>query len=421
MALFVPLGVPAYEGTIEKGEIKFIIDIEDNNADKLLIQVRQGNSVIYEEEFTDGEMLKVGSHDWYWDGFDKHGILDTKLLTDYTNLNLLSKVWYGDDQVFDTVDFEAEYSEVDWVDVRIDKPAMRIDVLIRVNLTDGGAVGTEDDCKTMGRSRRAPIRTVCPWDEISNEALSNEGKPHIVARDKSFGELKELVIEGVNTYWSRRYSNTEGTIISNQSWEIIVSAENSDDSDISLNDIPLIYNTNNPWSRSGNPGSSDFGDGNSMDELATLLPDGVVQRISYNRGYIYHSNWKEWYPTHPIHQNKGWLYNEEDDENEEFKETSAHELGHEILQAYGGGVYSWQHKGSSYYLPQDTKPVGEESFEEEWINRDFMEHTKGENTPVSGEIDLMKYYNTYSDYKERKVASSEDVVGLIWLTKLNFK
>lgn len=47
--------------------------------------------------------------------------------------------------------------------------------------------------------------------------------------------------------------------------------------------------------------------------------------------------------------------------------------------------------------------------------------SNGENTPKSGEIDLMKYYNDYSDYKDRIVASEQDVKGLLWLTKLSLK
>ncbi len=409
MALFVPLGISAYDGTKEKDTIKFFIDIEENNADKLLIQVRNGSNLIYEEEITEGPMLKVGSHPWYWDGFDKNGILDTKLLTEATNLNLLSKVWLDDEIEFETVDFKAEYSEVKWVDIKIDKNNKLINVNLRVNLTDGGAYGV--DCTNVSGSIKEgiPPRTICPWDKIPQKATSKTN-PIIKKRTKSFDKLKQMVLDGINTYWSRRSSNTKQTIISNENWEIIVNAVNTNNSDVSLNDIPLIYNTNNPWSRSGNPGDNHLGDGNIMDELAKLLPDGIVQRISYNVGYIKYSN--------------GWFYNHESDENKEFEETSAHEIGHEILQAFGGNVYSWQHKGSSYYMPQDKKPIGEESFKEEYINMDYMEDTKGESYPKNGEeIDLMKYYHGKrpSDFYKRRVANEKDVVGLLWLAKLKLQ
>lgn len=77
--------------------------------------------------------------------------------------------------------------------------------------------------------------------------------------------------------------------------------------------------------------------------------------------YIYNDNWKDYYKSHSVYLNKGWEYITDLKEEKEFEFTCAHEIGHEILQAYGGTVFSWQHKGSSYYLPQDTKPVGKES------------------------------------------------------------
>ncbi|MBE0393156.1 hypothetical protein [Flavobacterium sp. PL002] len=53
-----------------------------------------------------------------------------------------------------------------------------------------------------------------------------------------------------------------------------------------MNDIPLIYNTNVAWSRSGNTGGS-YKDNNLDDEIMGMLSEGLVQRISYNAGYIY--------------------------------------------------------------------------------------------------------------------------------------
>ena len=410
MLSFVPLGVSSYEGKQEKGDIKFTIDIEDNDADKLLIQVRDGANVIYEEEITEESMLKIGSHPWYWDGFDNNGILDTKILTEATNLNLLSKVWLEDEVEFETIDFKASYEEVRWVDVKINKSTKRIDVTLRVNLTDGGAYGI--DCTNVSGSIKDGIspRTICPWDKIPKNAISVK-KPILKQRTKRFEELKQMVLDGINTYWSRKSTKTKGTIIDGENWEVIVTAVNTDDSSISLNDIPLIYNTNNSWSRSGNPGDSHFGDGNMMDELAKLLPDGIVQRISYNLGYIF-----EYFYL------KNWDYQTDNAEEEEFKVTAAHEIGHEILQAYGGNVYSWQHKGSSYYMPQNKKPIGKESFKEESINLDYMEETKGENyPPVGSEVDLMKYYHNEKDQKNRIVANAKDVQGLLWLAKLRLR
>ncbi|MFK8303494.1 hypothetical protein ACI75Y_11350 [Capnocytophaga stomatis] len=71
-------------------------------------------------------------------------------------------------------------------------------------------------------------------------------------------------------------------------------------------------------------------------------------------------------------------------------------------------------------MPQDTKPLeGEEDFLDKITHWDKMD-TYGENYPVSGEIDLMKYYNGYRPEKasERIIASEQDILGLIWLTKM---
>ena len=422
MPIFVPLGIPAFDGSEEKGKIKFTLGIEHNNADKMLLQIRDGAEPFYEEKITDPSMLTEGSHTWYWDGFDENGILDTAFLTK-ARLNLLMKVWRKDNAEFSTQDFKANYEEVNWVDVKINKNTKRIDVTLRVNLTDGGERGIKCIEKDIDPDPkiRVPMK-ICPWDKIPEEALSYHKEPIIKNRTKSFEELKQMALDGLNKYWSRHQGNIGKNIkINDEKYEVFVNAINTTDSDNSLDDIPLIYNTNKPWSRSGNPGSSDLGDGNTMDELAKVLPDGVVQRISYNVGYVFHSNWKN-YPKHrTIYKNKGWEFNSDISESEDFKETSAHEIGHEIIQAFAGTVYSWQHKGSSYYLPQDAKPVGKESFKEEYINRDFMEETKGENTPKTGEIDLMKYYNDYSNYKDRIIANEKDVISLLWLTKLELK
>jgi hypothetical protein len=103
------------------------------------------------------------------------------------------------------------------------------------------------------------------------------------------------------------------------------------------------------------------------------------------------------------------------------------------LKAFSDYTNSWQHKGSSYLFPQDTKPPADASFGTKlWENLKHIDHlpeTSGENYPLSGEIDLMKYYNDnvlggqskQPNYFKRIVAAEKDVFGLIWLTKIKFK
>ncbi len=183
--------------------------------------------------------------------------------------------------------------------------------------------------------------------------------------------------------------------INEEAYEVYVNGMNTEINHI--NSMVLIYNTNNDWGRSGNP--------------------GVLARTFYNVGYLEFSD--------------GWGYDTEEKEEKDFKLTAAHELGHTILESYGGVTYSWQHKGSSYLFPQDEKPVkGNEAFID-FFKKDNMKEYFGEYYPREGEIDLMKYYNyemnvmdrriTVNMKEERSIAAEKDVLGLIWLTKIKLK
>jgi hypothetical protein len=102
-----------------------------------------------------------------------------------------------------------------------------------------------------------------------------------------------------------------------------------------------------------------------------------------------------------------WDYQITNNEDNEFKETSAHEIGHTILKAYGGTFYSYGHKGSVNTITQNRKP-------------------SAPSYPNSGEIDIMPYFrNTphppYKKSYDRTIASNKDVLSLIWLTKLSLK
>ncbi|WP_281979898.1 hypothetical protein [Tenacibaculum mesophilum] len=416
MPSFVPLGIADYSGNSERGFVQFTYQIADNNAKELTLQIRDGSSVIFEEKITDANKLKQGEHTWKWDGFDSGGILDTAKLTQYENLNLYTiGVDSSNNYSRKKLDFSMRYDEVKWVDVKIDKNSKRIDVTLRVNLKDGGARGVE--CReVIHRDHLNPgMRTskkVCPWDKIPEDEIKPY-QPVIKSRKKSFEELKEMAIEAMNIHWSRRYTNTVGTVINNENWEIIVTAVNTTKN--AMDDIDLTFNTNNIWGRSNNPGNvktikSFFA---NLLEYVPYVP--LSETIFYNVGYVNYIlkvqsdfNLKEdnWYYLENTSRYKNGRLNID----REFIYTCAHELGHTILKSYaelGGGStdYSYKHKGTSDYSDKLS------------INKG------GENYPLRGEIDLMKYYNNdpfYYDF-DRIVAGEKDVLGLLWLTKLKIK
>ena len=73
------------------------------------------------------------------------------------------------------------------------------------------------------------------------------------------------------------------------------------------------------------------------------------------------------------------------------------------MEDYGGKTYSYKHKGSSTW---GQSPL------------------KGTTYPTTGEIDLMKYVDEDflpKDFYERVVLSKEDVIGILWLSKIKVK
>lgn len=96
-------------------------------------------------------------------------------------------------------------------------------------------------------------------------------------------------------------------------------------------------------------------------------------------------------------------------DGENFMHTAAHEIGHEILQAFGGkNEYSYVHKNTSTLLTQEVK--------------------KTSTLPSSGEIDLMKYYSddyyiyrATNNYYFRNIADEKDVLGLLWCSKIEIR
>lgn len=429
---FLPLGILDYKGKSDNKLLYFKVIITGKGVQQWQLSIKKEDKIIYigysatfelktveikgESKRKDEDKKKstteeinsrfwpAGEYEIIWDGFDNEGIYNSKLLTDDGNFTAVIQGQANYRSKYAVTDpFSFNYAEVQWVDLMINKINKRIDVTLRVELEDGGSKGIEP-IKMGGMAD--PNRTINPWDYVPAETIAIEKKEPYKGTIRSFEELKKLTLFGLTAYWSRNqnkkiYTHTDENIkINNEPYNVFVNA--IDTKKNALNSVDLVFNTNGDWDRSGNP--------------------GILAKLSYNAGYIKYSN--------------GWGYQEPANEDMDFSFTAAHEIGHPILQAYRGYGYSWQHKGSSYLVPQDTKPTPDEStISKAWKDATHMDqypYISGEYYPESGEIDLMKYYKQKINKTtgrpepvllkyQRSVAAQEDVLGLLWLTKLEIK
>ncbi|SHK24217.1 hypothetical protein [Chryseobacterium polytrichastri] len=338
-----------------------------------------------------GDYTKIGSYVIFWDGFDNNEIYDS---TKFDNKKLKAVIVAKKNGKEKTkeVEFTTNYSEVNWVDVKIDKKNKRIDTTLRVNLKDGGEEGLGQHVGPVSSTYPAKEYEIkYDWEKVPKKVISKWGKEPIKYRTRTYKDLEKLSIEGLNYHWGRNQNHAvaKDLKIIRESYEFYLNSIQSNKNTIGT--IELVYNTNGNWMRSGNPGSI-------KDPLTIGGNIFSRQAICYNIGYIYSLEWYEFY------KKNNWRYRDESNEDIEFKETSAHEIGHEIIKKYGGTIYSYGHK--------------------ETVNPVFQyENSNAIPYPKTGEIDLMPYYTDWLDYSERKriVVSEKDVLGLIWLTKISIK
>lgn len=364
-----PLNVPNFNeiasgNSLNNDHIVFEIHIKNTPADSLTVKISQATNVIYQEALSATKHTE-GKHEWSWDGFNNLGIFSTKSLKQ-SSLTVELIAVSGTQNKKKSLSINGNYAEQDWVDVLIDRNSNKVEIELRTEIKDGGANGIGE----------------LPPEEIQQSAAYRHyptsdprRKRHV--RLKSFNDLKALLLTHFKTHWSRKITVSTGNV-----YDVIVKPVAT--SNKAMDDISIVYNTNREWLRSSNPGS--------VRGFYSLFGNIVAERIAYNIGWIEYQN--------------GWGFVRSINADKSFGETAAHELGHEILSAYGGDSYSYGHKGSSTVVTQSTRSVA----------------NGGVSYPASGEIDLMKYYNGSrpGDFYSRVYASEQDVKSLLWLAKLNF-
>ncbi|AZZ91974.1 hypothetical protein EUZ85_15030 [Hahella sp. KA22] len=369
--ILTPLCIPDFQElksntTKNKDFITFEIQVKNQPVDKLYINISDGDFLVFQIELP-ASMREIGTHRWEWDGYDRVGTLDTKILKS-SKLKVTVTAQKDHKKKFSTLFLKGEAAQEDWLDLKIDRSDRRVYVELRLNLKDGGARGVGK----LPPEEAFQGKENMHWSDAFTER-------HI--RHKSFTDLKHLVFLGVKKYWSRSVSINTGHQCT--SYKVILNP--IPNLDKAMDDISISYNTNGPILRSSNPGK--------IRGLISLIGNIAPEDIVYNVGWVKISGiWRFYFASHA---------------DQEFMSTAAHEIGHELLSAYSGANNSYSHKGSSFLLTQSPKPT-------------FM---GGSSYPESSEIDLMKYYNgaTPSDFYDRQIATEKDVRSLIWISRIKFK
>ena len=369
---FVPLGIKSFDNKFENKYISLSYTLSDN-AQEVTLQIRDGEEEIYKKVITSPSEVSKGQHFWSWDGFDKNGILDTARLTKAKRLNYKISVKRKNNIFSETQYFKISYSEVNWVDVKINRPKKEIYVTLRVNLRDGGAEGLKgfriQQTSSFGTYTNIEID---PPRDVPAAILKKWVHPPITSRTRSYENLRDLALKGIEKYWSRHSLNIGKNIkVNNETYQVFVEAIYDEKGMIAPKIIFFTNKKNNNLNRSRNWSLS--------------------RELYYKVGYIQR-------------EDNNWKYINESEAIVEFQETAAHEIGHKLLEEYGDMWYSYKHKGTSTLVTQ--VPL--------------------ENTPfpIIGEIDLMKYSSDMyypSDYYDRVILSEKDLKGLLWFTKMKIE
>ena len=421
---FVPLGIVDFEGNQENKVIKFEMKISGKGVNRWHLQIKSNGNLIKDIYSSSQEIEPVpligkakktnkkeeteiveikrsweaGIYLLDWNGFDNNNVYDSSILTSPYGLEISIMGQAEQVRKYHTDSVQMKYSQVNWVDVRIDQNNKRIDTTLRVNLKDGGAEGLNCSSKTVRKSDyeeaaqrmevQNPIEedftlTFCDWHKIPQKEIEEEQKEPIKERTRSFEDLERLALEGISYHWgrNRNHAVAQNVKINSEKYEVFVNPINTQNK--AMDDVSLIYNTNNDWMRSGNPGTvTGF-----ISAVGNIFSR---EAVCYNVGYIKGPN--------------KWEYRDEQYEDVIFKFTTAHEIGHEILKAFGDVYYSYGHKGSVNTVTQEIKNNAPEY-------------------PSTGEIDIIPYYPSSPPVSiyNRTVALERDVLGLIWLTKINVK
>lgn len=292
--IFTPFGVDNSKSKKSNKKIEFTIKINKGLFETvgIYILVNGIEKKILEKR---GSLSEGSFHK-----FDLDGFIDDKYdSTNFVNSNGIKFIIKGkafniiQDVVEKTIKFQ--YSNVPWIDTKIDRKSKVITHKVRIGFKDGGAKGLERPNFVPGYIKE------------------NLQQPVITTRTKSYEDLKKMALKGVNKYWGRNNSrkNAKSITLDNNTYEVYINATESISN--ATSPLELLFYTNGDSPRSSN---------------------WKLRRVCvYDVGYILYDS--------------GWGYSYPNNADKYFEETFSHELGHEILKFAGDTHYSLTHKGST--------------------------------------------------------------------------
>jgi hypothetical protein len=351
----VPLGVHGFNDKTTNAFFVFNYTLPQAAIEHLLFEILDANGIILYHSILPSNDNTFGVNKIFWDGFDDQGIYDSSRFNKQ-QLSARLTVAYGGASTSVELLCYAKYQKVPWLDLCINRHTKVITGTLRTNFQQGSDFNA--DKKAV----------------IPESTLKTIGKVPLEKPSKDFDGLLQLASEGLFYHWGRNNQHPQGKNLKIQDhgeYQFFLKVENTTSN--AIKSPKIIFQSNARSMRSRNW------------ELSRLL--------FYQVAYLKSSG--------------KWYYRAESKADEEFKYIAAHEIGHEILLAYGGHMYSKTHKGSSTLITQH--PLGNCLY------------------PQSGEIDLMLYYAEDKQHPfperfyARSIAAEDDVRSLLWLNKVEIR
>lgn len=163
---------------IRKAQVEFTVTIRKPTT-KTTIEIRDGSSTLFSQEFTSGDYILQGDHGWSWDGYTNGNVLDTAKLR---GAHLSARVVTDDGE--DSTSFEdaKDGSLPLFVDATIDLNTKTIDLLVYVKVESSGV----------------PFKSPTYTEFVDCVDLIKQGITRYWSRNSSAAPKRQITIGGVD-------------------------------------------------------------------------------------------------------------------------------------------------------------------------------------------------------------------------------